>query len=75
MLLRIGAARHDAFALALLRQQAEAGGDGRARAAERDGLALDADLAGVGRSTPAISRSSSVRPAPTRPEMPSTSPV
>src|SRR3954464_2192466 len=42
------AARDDALAFALLRQEAEAGSDRRARAAQREPPALDADLARVG---------------------------
>ena len=62
------AARDDAVALALFRQQAEAGGDRRARACRASsGLPSTAISPASGRSTPAIRRSSSVRPAPTRP--------
>ena len=69
------AARDDALAFALFGQEAEAGGDRRARAAEGIGLTVDADLARVGPVDAGDQAQSSVRPAPTRPEMPSTSPL
>ncbi len=65
----------DAILLALLRDQTDACADCHARTAQIDRLAVEGDAAGLGAVDPRDQRSNSVRPDPTRPARPRTSPL
>ena len=67
-------AEQQAGALAILRHEKDAAVDGIARRCDRERLAVDADLAAAGGSSPKMVRASSVRPDPTSPASPRISP-
>ena len=64
----------EAFPLAILAEKSHAFGQTAGRRRRSD-VSAYAQLAARTRSSPKIARSSSVRPAPTSPAMPSTSPL